>query len=83
MVGHDLRNPLTGIKNATYFLKKKGKAIPENQANEMLETIDTCVNYSNKIVNDLLDYSREINLELKAMFTEKSDNGFYSNGQCS
>ena len=65
MVGHDLRNPLTGIKNAAYFLKKKGKAIPDVQANEMLETIDTCVNYSNKIVSDLLDYSREINLELK------------------
>ena len=65
MVGHDLRNPLTGIKNAAYFLRKKGKAIPESQANEMLETIDTCVNYSNKIVNDLLDYSREMNLELK------------------
>jgi PAS domain S-box-containing protein len=65
MVGHDLRNPLTGIKNATYFLKKKGKTIPETQYNEMLETIDTCVNYSNKIVNDLLDYSREIHLELK------------------
>ncbi len=65
MVGHDLRNPLTGIKNAAYFLKKKGKTIPESQANEMLETIDTCVNYSNKIVSDLLDYSRELNLEVK------------------
>jgi PAS domain S-box-containing protein len=65
MVGHDLRNPLTGIKNAVYFLKKKGKAIPESQADEMLETIDTCVNYSNKIVNDLLDYSRVINLDVK------------------
>ena len=65
MIGHDLRNPLSGIKNAAYFLKKKGKAIPESQSIEMLETIDTCVNYSNKIVSDLLDYSREIHLELK------------------
>ncbi len=65
MVGHDLRNPLTGIKNAAYFLKKKGKTIPEPQANEMLETIDNCVNYSNKIVSDLLDYSREIHLDLQ------------------
>ncbi len=24
MVGHDLRNPLTGIKNSAYFMKKKG-----------------------------------------------------------
>ena len=31
MVGHDLRNPLAGIKNATYFLKKKGSALSEEQ----------------------------------------------------
>ncbi len=65
MVGHDLRNPLTGIKNSAYYLKKKGAEISEAQAKEMLDTIDRCVNYSNKIVSDLLDYSREINLELK------------------
>jgi len=63
MVGHDLRNPLSGIKNSAYFMKKKGKQISQTQAQEMLETIDKCVNYSNKIVNDLLDYSREIHLE--------------------
>ena len=65
MVGHDLRNPLTGIKNSAYYLKKKGAEISEAQAKEMLETIDKCVDYSNKIVNDLLDYSREIRLELQ------------------
>ena len=65
MVGHDLRNPLTGIKNSAYFLKKKGTKISEAQAKEMLETIEKCVDYSNKIVNDLLDYSREIYLELQ------------------
>ena len=64
MVGHDLRNPLTGIKNSAYFLKKKGKGISAEQGREMLETIDKCVDYSNKIVNDLLDYSREIHLDL-------------------
>ncbi len=63
MVGHDLRNPLTGIKNSAYFLKKKGSEISPAQSQEMLETIDKCVNYSNKIVNDLLDYSREVHLE--------------------
>ena len=65
MVGHDLRNPLTGIKNSAYYLKKKGAEISEVQAKEMLDTIDRCVDYSNKIVSDLLDYSREIHLELK------------------
>jgi len=65
MVGHDLRNPLTGIKNSAYFLKKKGPEISQAQANEMLEVIDRCVDYSNKIVNDLLDYSRDIRLDLQ------------------
>jgi len=65
MVGHDLRNPLTGIKNSAYYLKKKGSQISEVQAKEMLETIDKCVDYSNKIVNDLLDYSKEIRLDLQ------------------
>ena len=71
MVGHDLRNPLTGIKNSAYLLKKKGKTISETQNQEMLEIIDNCVNYSNKIVNDLLDYSREIQLELQELPVEK------------
>jgi|GEM_PF-670750 len=65
MIGHDLRNPLTGIKNSTYYMKKKGEKIASTQAKEMLETIDKCVDYSNKIINDLLDYSREIHLSLE------------------
>ena len=64
MVGHDLRNPLTGIKNAAYYLKKKGTTISETQAKEMLEIIDKSINHSNKIINDLLDYAREMHLEL-------------------
>jgi len=66
MVGHDLRNPLTGIKNSVYFLKKKGDEVPEIQYRQMLDTIDNCVDYSNKIVNDLLDYSRELQLEVQS-----------------
>ncbi len=71
MIGHDLRNPLTGIKNSAYFLKKKGNKLPPSQMNEMLETIDKCVNYSNGIINDLLDYSREIHLSLEAITPKK------------
>jgi PAS domain S-box-containing protein len=64
MVGHDLRNPLAGIKNAAYYLKKKGTAISEAQAKEMLEIIDKAIDHSDKIINDLLDYAREMHLEL-------------------
>jgi PAS domain S-box-containing protein len=64
MVGHDLRNPLTGIGGAAYYLKiKLGSAMDERSA-EMVELIEKDVEYSNKIINDLLDYSREIRLEL-------------------
>ncbi len=64
MIGHDLRNPLAGIKNATYYLKKKGQTISEAQTKEMIEIIDKAIDHSDKIINDLLDYSREMHLEL-------------------
>ncbi len=64
MIGHDLRNPLAGIKNATFYLKRKDECFSE-QSKEMLEIINKCVEHSNKIINDLLDYSRETRLELK------------------
>jgi PAS domain S-box-containing protein len=64
MVGHDLRNPIAGIKNAAYYLKKKGTTISETQNKEMLETIEKAIEHSDKIINDLLDYSREMHLEL-------------------
>jgi PAS domain S-box-containing protein len=66
MIGHDLRNPLTGIKTAVYFLEKKGTAISEAKAKEMFQTIKNCINHSNKIINDLLDYSKEIHLKRQA-----------------
>ncbi|MBS7632959.1 PAS domain S-box protein [Candidatus Bathyarchaeota archaeon] len=63
MVGHDLRNPLTGIAAAAYYLKTKQNQKSNSKTWEMLEIIEKNVEYSNKIVNDLLDYSREMRLE--------------------
>jgi PAS domain S-box-containing protein len=63
MVGHDLRNPLTGIKNAAYYLTKKGQALDDN-SKKMLEIIDSAINRSDKIIGDLQEYSREIQLDL-------------------
>ena len=64
MVGHDLRNPLTGIAGAAYYLKVKLGPVMEQRSVEMVELIEKDIEYSNKIINDLLDYSREIRLEL-------------------
>jgi PAS domain S-box-containing protein len=64
MVGHDLRNPLTGIVGATYYLRMKLGSKLGKKEKEMLGLIEKNIEYSDKIVNDLLDYSREMNLEL-------------------
>ena len=65
MVGHDLRNPFAAIKNAAYFLKKKGASIQIEQAKKMLEIIEKGIDHSDKIINDLLDYARNMHLELQ------------------
>jgi len=63
MVGHDLRNPLTGIRGATYYLKMKWDSKLDKKSKEMLDLIESDVEYSNKIVNDLLDFSKQIQLQ--------------------
>jgi PAS domain S-box-containing protein len=66
MVGHDLRNPLTGIMGAAYYLKAKHGTAVGVKGKEMLEIIENAINYSNKIINDLLEYSRDLKLKLTA-----------------
>ncbi len=65
MVGHDLRNPLTGIKAATYYLKGKCMVEEGSKEKEMFQMIDDCIEQSNKIVNDLLEYSRMTRIDVK------------------
>ncbi|MBS7633421.1 PAS domain S-box protein, partial [Candidatus Bathyarchaeota archaeon] len=64
MVGHDLRNPLTGISGAAYYLKSKLGQSPDEKVREMLNIIEKDVQYANNIIGDLMEYSREIKLEL-------------------
>ena len=65
MIGHDLRNPLTAIKNAAYYLKRKQASTADSREKEMLETVDKSVEHANKIVGNLLEYSAEIRLEIE------------------
>ncbi len=61
MVGHDLRNPLQGITTAVDFLSMQKKEDPEKKQ-KMLSLIKLDVAYCEKIVSDLLNYSREISI---------------------
>ena len=63
MIGHDLRNPLTGIAGAAYYLNAKYSQKLGEKAKEMLNIIGKDIEYSNKIINDLLEYSKEVRLE--------------------
>jgi signal transduction histidine kinase len=56
-VGHELRNPLGVISNAVYFLKM---AQPEanQKIKEYLDIIENATRISEKIVTDLLDFTR-------------------------
>jgi len=65
MLGHDLRNPLTGIKNAAYYLKRKHGSAIDDKEKEIFEIIDKSVEHADKIVSNLLEYSRELSLEIE------------------
>jgi PAS domain S-box-containing protein len=65
MIGHDLRNPLTAIKNAMYYLRKKQSFSAGSKEKEMMDIVDKSVEYANKIISSLLEYSAEIRLEIE------------------
>jgi PAS domain S-box-containing protein len=62
-VGHDLRNPLTGIKGGAYFLRKKGDKLTEADREKILDSIENAVEDSNRIIKSLVEYSRDLSLE--------------------
>ncbi len=60
MVAHDLRNPLTSIRNAGYYVKNTcpNYAKPECKAAlEMFDIIEQGTLFANDIINDLLDFA--------------------------
>jgi PAS domain S-box-containing protein len=61
-VGHELRNPLSAIKNAVYYIKGKVATSElgqrEPRVMEFLGIIDDEINSSSKIITDLLGFSR-------------------------
>jgi signal transduction histidine kinase len=61
-VGHELRNPLGAIKNAAYYIKGKVTnselAKREPRIIEFLGIMDDEISSSNKIISDLLNFSR-------------------------
>lgn len=70
MIGHDLRNPLQAIVNTTYLARRKvEESLPEANLDKLglisdLLAIEKQSLYMNKIVCNLLDYSRPLNPDI-------------------
>ncbi|MFH0802866.1 MAG: histidine kinase dimerization/phospho-acceptor domain-containing protein [bacterium] len=56
-VGHELRNPLGAIKNASYYLNMVIRD-PAPDIKEILEVLEREIATSEKIISSLLDYAR-------------------------
>lgn len=56
-VAHELRNPLAAIKNISYFLSKM-EPFKDNKSKNMVQMLSSEVLRANKIIVELLDYSR-------------------------
>ena len=58
MVGHDLRNPLQAIENATYYLNTELSNLPISQkTTETLQAMHRSIEYADKIVKDLQSFA--------------------------
>lgn len=66
MVGHDMRNPLAAIRNADFYMKRKCGQCNKPEVITMLNIVDRAIDHANSIINDLLDYSKEIRLDINS-----------------
>jgi PAS domain S-box-containing protein len=57
-LAHDLRSPLTSVKGFTSTLRRNWQKFNDKQKQDMLETIDWDADRMNRLLKDLLDFSR-------------------------
>ncbi|MCL2143963.1 MAG: ATP-binding protein [Endomicrobia bacterium] len=69
-VAHELRNPLASLKNISYYLSKMG-IFEDIKAKKMLDMLSSDVSRANKIITDLLDYSRAKKLNKLEMWIDE------------
>ena len=59
IVGHELRNPLGAMRNSIYFLRLKlDPTLQDEKIKRHLEMLDQEVNNSDRIISDILFFSR-------------------------
>jgi signal transduction histidine kinase len=74
-VGHELRNPLNVIRNCAYLLNMALTDKGDEESANTLKVLDKQIDVANKIVTDLLDFTRikqpaQVKVDLGAMINE-------------
>lgn len=74
-VGHELRNPLNVIRNCAYLLNMALTEKTDEEAANTLKVLDKQIDIANKIVSDLLDFTRikpptQVKADLKNLLEE-------------
>jgi signal transduction histidine kinase len=74
-VGHELRNPLNVIRNCAYLLKMSLSDKEDAEAVKTLAVLDKQIDIANRIVTDLLDFTRikppsPVRVDLKNIINE-------------
>ncbi|OGO20787.1 MAG: hypothetical protein A2Z15_01990 [Chloroflexi bacterium RBG_16_50_11] len=74
-VGHELRNPLNVIRNCAYLLNMALTEKSDEEAAKTLKVLDKQIDVANKIVSDLLDFTRikpptQVRADLKNVIDE-------------
>ncbi len=74
-VGHELRNPLNVIRNCAYLLKMSLSEKDDAEDINTLAVLDKQIDIANKIVTDLLDFTRitppsEVRVDIKNIINE-------------
>jgi PAS domain S-box-containing protein len=64
MVGHDIRNPLQSLTSDIYLIQSELDSMPESKEKECIKeslaNMDRDLEYANKIIQDLQDFSKKI-----------------------
>ncbi len=75
IVSHDLRNPLAAIKGGFQLIPQLLKGKNEEQINTLVSTLGDSATFMERLINDLLDFSKihqgNLSLQLKEISIEK------------
>ena len=70
VVGHEIRNPLAVINNSIYFIKTKlgTGGEPDAKITKHIKIIESEIQQANGIINEILTYSRQRELQLERVY---------------